>query len=93
MHCGGMISLSVRCASFPLNQTQIGQVVGLSIAIVNRATQSLRKRIAPRSAAVAISGHRSIAEVQRYCSAADQARMARAASAKARKAFGTETET
>jgi CRP-like cAMP-binding protein len=28
---------------FPLNQTQIGQVVGLSIATVNRATQSLRK--------------------------------------------------
>jgi CRP-like cAMP-binding protein len=27
---------------FPLNQTQIGQVVGLSIATVNRATQSLR---------------------------------------------------
>lgn len=28
---------------FPLSQTQIGQVVGLSIATVNRATQSLRK--------------------------------------------------
>jgi CRP-like cAMP-binding protein len=28
--------------SFPLSQTQIGQVVGLSIATVNRATQSLR---------------------------------------------------
>jgi CRP-like cAMP-binding protein len=27
---------------FPLSQTQIGQVVGLSIATVNRATQSLR---------------------------------------------------
>jgi len=27
---------------FPLNQSQIGQVVGLSIATVNRATQSLR---------------------------------------------------
>jgi CRP-like cAMP-binding protein len=28
---------------FPLRQTQIGQVVGLSIATVNRATQTLRK--------------------------------------------------
>jgi len=28
---------------FPLSQTEIGQVVGLSIATVNRATQSLRK--------------------------------------------------
>lgn len=28
---------------FPLSQTQIGQVVGLSIATVNRATQTLRK--------------------------------------------------
>lgn len=28
---------------FPLSQTQIGQVVGLAIAAVNRATQSLRK--------------------------------------------------
>jgi CRP-like cAMP-binding protein len=28
--------------SFPLSQTQIGQVVGLSIATVNRATQTLR---------------------------------------------------
>lgn len=42
---------------------------------------------------MAISGHRSIAEVQRYCSAAEQARMARAAHAKAHKAFGTEPET
>jgi CRP-like cAMP-binding protein len=29
---------------FPLTQTQIGQVVGLSIATVNRATQALRKK-------------------------------------------------
>lgn len=42
---------------------------------------------------MAISGHKSISEVQRYCSAADQARMARTAQAKARNAFGTETET
>jgi CRP-like cAMP-binding protein len=28
--------------NFPLSQTQIGQVVGLSIATVNRATQTLR---------------------------------------------------
>jgi integrase len=42
---------------------------------------------------MAISGHKSMSEVQRYCSAADQARMARAAQAKTRNAFGTKTET
>ena len=42
---------------------------------------------------MAISGHRSMSEVQRYCAAADQARLARAAQAKMRNAFGTETET
>lgn len=35
---------------------------------------------------MAISGHKSLSEVQRYCSAADQTRMAHAAQAKARKA-------
>jgi putative tryptophan/tyrosine transport system substrate-binding protein len=42
---------------------------------------------------MAISGHKSLSEVQRYCAAADQARMARAAQAKASNAFGTEKET
>jgi integrase len=42
---------------------------------------------------MAISGHKSLSEVQRYCAAADQARMARAAQAKQRNAFRTETET
>jgi integrase len=42
---------------------------------------------------MAISGHKSLSEVQRYCAAADQARLARAAHAKTRIAFGTETET
>jgi integrase len=42
---------------------------------------------------MAISGHKSISEVQRYCAAVDQARMARSAQAKARIAFGTKTET
>jgi integrase len=35
---------------------------------------------------MAISGHKSLSEVQRYCAAADQARMARSAQAKARNA-------
>jgi hypothetical protein len=42
---------------------------------------------------MAISGHKTLSEVQRYCAAADQARMARAADIKARKAFGTKTKT
>jgi integrase len=42
---------------------------------------------------MAISGHKSLSEVQRYCSAADQTRMAHAAQAKARKAFRTKAET
>jgi integrase len=42
---------------------------------------------------MAISGHKSLSEVQRYCAAADQARMARAAQAKARNVFGTEIGT
>jgi integrase len=42
---------------------------------------------------MAISGHKSLAEVQRYCADADQARMARAAQAKASQYFKTKTET
>jgi hypothetical protein len=42
---------------------------------------------------MAISGHKSLSEVQRYCSAVDQARLARVAQAKTHKAFETETET
>src|SRR6266571_3433587 len=42
---------------------------------------------------MAVSGHKSLSEVQRYCAAADQARMARAAQAKSRNAFRIETET
>lgn len=42
---------------------------------------------------MAISGHKTLSEVQRYCAAADQARMARAAHIKTRKAFGTKTKT
>jgi len=42
---------------------------------------------------MAVSGHKSLSEVQRYCAAADQVRMARMAHAKARNAFETETET
>jgi len=42
---------------------------------------------------MAISGHKSLSEVQRYCAAADQARMARAAQAKVRNALGTENGT
>jgi integrase len=42
---------------------------------------------------MAISGHKSLVEVQRYCEAADQADLARTAQDKARKAFGTKTET
>jgi integrase len=42
---------------------------------------------------MAVSGHKTLSEVQRYCEAADQARLARAAQAKARNAFGTETKT
>jgi integrase len=42
---------------------------------------------------MAISGHKSLSEVQRYCADADQARLARAAQAKARKAFGTKMKT
>jgi integrase len=42
---------------------------------------------------MAVSGHRSISEVQRYCSAADQERLARAAQVKTRKAFKTKPET
>lgn len=42
---------------------------------------------------MAISGHKSISEVQRYCVAADQARLARAAQAKVRLSFETKTET
>jgi integrase len=42
---------------------------------------------------MAVSGHKSLSEVQRYCAAVDQARMARAALAKTRNAFGTETGT
>jgi len=38
---------------------------------------------------MAVSGHKSLSEVQRYCAAADQARLARAAQAKARNAFGS----
>jgi integrase len=41
---------------------------------------------------MAISGHRSLSEVQRYCSAAEQEGLARAAQAK-RRAFETETKT
>ncbi len=37
-------AVSGSSCPFPLSQTQIGQVVGLSLATVNRATQSLRKK-------------------------------------------------
>jgi integrase len=42
---------------------------------------------------MAVSGHKSLSEVQRYCAAADQARMARSAQAKTRNAGGTENGT
>ncbi len=42
---------------------------------------------------MAVSGHKTLSEVQRYCAAVDQARLARTAQAKARNAFGTETKT
>jgi integrase len=42
---------------------------------------------------MAISGHKSLSEVQRYCADADQARMARVAQAKASQHFKTRTET
>jgi len=42
---------------------------------------------------MAISGHKSMSEVQRYCAAVDQARMARSAQAKMRNAVGTENGT
>jgi integrase len=42
---------------------------------------------------MAISGHKSLSEVQRYCAAADQVRMARSAQAKAHNAFRTERGT
>jgi integrase len=42
---------------------------------------------------MAISGHKSLSEVQRYCAAVDQARMARAAQAKASNAFRNKAKT
>jgi integrase len=42
---------------------------------------------------MAVSGHKTLSEVQRYCAAADQVQLARAAQAKARTAFRTKTET
>jgi integrase len=42
---------------------------------------------------MAISGHTSLREVQRYCAAADQARMARSAMASVSAAFATTTRT
>jgi integrase len=42
---------------------------------------------------MAISGHKSLSEVQRYCAAADQVRLARAAQAKIRNTAKIETET
>jgi integrase len=42
---------------------------------------------------MAISGHASLREVQRYCAAADQARMARSAMASVSAAFATTTRT